>query len=82
MRKKLGGYIISTDHDGRTHEEDTLMCHHCGAHVQIQPGSGKTRGYCRSCDGFICGKRQCVQSCTPMEKWMDEVERHYRRMTS
>ena len=73
------GYIISTDFDGKVHEEDTRQCRHCGQHVQVQPGSGKTRGYCHRCDGFICGKRECVMRCRPLERWIDEVERNYLR---
>ena len=52
--------------------EATAQCVHCHAHFPLRPGSGKTRGFCMNCNGFICGKR-CEQ-CRPFWRWIDEVE--------
>lgn len=57
--------------DGR-HVADTLQCVHCGRHWVPQAGSGKIRGYCRSCDGPVCGP-SCA-ACVPFEQMLERIE--------
>ena len=53
-------------------EADTLQCVHCGCHWQVQPGSGKRRGFCSRCTGPVCGP-QCSE-CVPMERQLEIME--------
>lgn len=50
------GLLISSDKD-RDHVEhaDTVHCVHCGMVWKWQPGSGRMRGFCQQCNGYICG---------------------------
>ena len=66
------GHIFVTDPDGNLVESDTLQCVHCGAHWQVQPGSGKIRGFCSRCNGPICGPK-CLD-CVPREQQLQNIE--------
>jgi len=65
--RKPHGYGVWTSPDARPVEKDTLQCCHCNKHWFVEPGSGKTRGFCINCMGPHCGGPACV-SCTPFEK--------------
>lgn len=73
------GYGVITDPATGQEEVDSLTCGHghCGGRiVWMKPfQSGAAMGaHCKSCDKFIC--LQCVgKSCTPLEKWIEQVER-------
>lgn len=53
-------------------EAATIQCVHCGRHWVPQPGSGRTRGFCMRCNGFICGP-EC-QECIPVEQMLENIE--------
>lgn len=61
-------------------EAATLCCCHCGGHWLPQPGSGKERGWCRNCAGYVCGPG-CVE-CVPVEVMLENIEQgrplHFR----
>lgn len=59
--------------DGRLVAE-TAQCVHCGAHEEIIYGSGKTRGYCPDCKGFVCGLHECMRVCQPFEARLELTE--------
>ena len=40
--------------EGKLFEAHTLSCVHCGGHVVLNPDRTRERGYCRSCDHYIC----------------------------
>jgi hypothetical protein len=40
--------------EGKVAEMHTLSCCHCGSHVMLNPKRTRARGYCRSCDHYIC----------------------------
>ena len=77
-RRPMGATFLS-DPIGSS-EADTLMCQHCGAHWQVQPGSGRKRGWCFNCDGPTCGKQACEETCVPLEAAIEEMERKDRNM--
>lgn len=52
---------------------DTVQCVHCGGHFIMRKGSGTERGWCRNCNGMVCG-RKCAK-CIPFEKKLDMAER-------
>lgn len=56
---------------------DTVQCVHCGGHFVMRKGSGITRGWCRNCNGLVCGP-QCG-ACLPFEQWLDQAEAKGRR---
>ena len=73
------GAIITAEPSGRTIEADTLQCAHCGMHWQVQPGSGKRRGWCTKCNGPLCHEKElCMVMCYPFEKRQDDMEKHGR----
>lgn len=53
----------------------TLQCVHCGGHHLIIPGSGRQRGWCTKCGGFLCGGKKCMAHC---EHFMKAIERQER----
>ncbi len=50
----------------------TFQCVHCGDHHLIVRGSGRIRGWCQRCNGFVCGP-QCA-ACVPFERWLEQME--------
>lgn len=71
--RRASGYVYSTG-DGPDIEGETLQCQHCGSHWVINPGSGRQRGWCLSCDGPTCGKGLCETVCTPVERLLERIE--------
>lgn len=69
---KPSGYAVITESDGSIVEADTLQCVHCGGHWQIQPGSGRIRGFCFKCNGPVCGPK--CKECIPHEQWLENIE--------
>lgn len=71
MTKRLeriaGGIMVDGQQVG-----ETLQCVHCGMHWDRVPGSGRQRGFCLKCNGVLCGKRECLIECKPIEKRLDE----------
>lgn len=51
----------------------TMQCCHCGGHFQAQPGSGKVRGWCMNCSGFVCGPG--CDKCIPTEVLLESIEK-------
>jgi len=64
--KKPSGQFIFSGPNGIT-EQFTLRCVHCGFNWHVEPGSGRTRGWCFSCHGPVCGKEWCMKECVPLE---------------
>lgn len=57
---------------GEVQEGDTLSCVHCQATWVKQRGSGKLRGFCQKCSGFVCGPG-CAE-CVPWERKIENME--------
>lgn len=74
MTSRDDGLIIISDpgSDKPLQEIKMLQCCHCGGHFKSEPGSGKIRGYCTNCNGFVCGPK-CAE-CVPMEKMLEIME--------
>lgn len=51
----------------------TTQCVHCGKHFEMKPGSGKMRGFCMRCNGYICGP-ECAE-CIPQEQMIENIEK-------
>lgn len=75
---KPKGHTSTVYHDGSTAERDTLCCCHCGAHWEVVPGSGRTRGWCMKCMGVTCGREQCERVCCPEPMRVEEPEKAAR----
>lgn len=58
--------------DGRCENGATLSCCHCQSAWIVQKGSGKLRGYCQNCMGFVCGPA-CAE-CIPIERRIENLE--------
>lgn len=68
------GFMVWADRESdKVVMADTFMCCHCGLHEQINPGSGKRRGYCSRCAKFTCG-RKCCDVCIPIEQRLDNMD--------
>lgn len=57
---KPGGYFVTADGEGHKIEGETRQCVHCQYVWEYHPGSGTERGYCLSCNGFLCARAQCI----------------------
>lgn len=67
---RTGGAILR---DGR-YVADTHRCVHCSAHWEWVPGSGTVRGWCPSCQGFLCGNPECMAGCLPLDERLKTME--------
>lgn len=54
---------------------DTRQCMHCGSHHICVKGSGKLRGYCLKCNGWLCGKPSCLKECIHIDKKIEMYEK-------
>lgn len=68
--KKPSGYILL---DGQV-VADTVKCVHCGHHWVPIAGSGIMRGWCRNCNGPLCGSHDCFE-CKDFRQKLDEYEK-------
>ena len=48
--------------EGKKLEAHTLSCRHCGGHVVLNPLRTRERGYCRTCDHYICDACDALRS--------------------
>lgn len=73
--KHESGYACISDpgSDRPLQEVATHQCAHCGGVWHAEPGSGKTRGFCMRCNGFICGPG-CAE-CVPQELLVENIEK-------
>lgn len=72
--RRPGGCMILTDPAmANAVHMDTVQCCHCDAHYAVEPGSGKTRGFCMSCMKPTCGSDACC-NCEPFEKKLQDYE--------
>ena len=58
---------------GWTVISESVQCVHCGAHITIEPGSGRERGFCMNCMGVVCGHQNCWE-CVPEELMLQRME--------
>ncbi len=58
---KPAAWTSTLNDSGQAVEGEQRQCCHCQALWTYQPGSGTTRGYCLSCDGWLCGRPACAQ---------------------
>jgi hypothetical protein len=74
LNKTDHGLITISDPgaDKPLREIKTVQCVHCGGHWIPQPGSGRMRGWCQNCNGFVCGP-QCAE-CVHVEQMLDNIE--------
>lgn len=70
--KTAGTAIWSDRFSDRRVERRTVQCVHCGRHWVPQPGSGRVRGWCQKCHGWVCGPK--CNECVPMEQWLENFE--------
>lgn len=60
--------------DGKVlREGQTLTCAHCGRVWEVQPGSGRPRGWCWKCHAPTCGAPGCT-ICLPRAQQIITVE--------
>ena len=59
-------------------EVPTFSCGHCPRQVVMNPKRRRTRGYCRTCDNYICdrcgGILAVTRICKPYEQVLDELQ--------
>lgn len=73
LSRHQGGELVINDPDmDMTTSLPTKQCVHCGLHWVVQPGSGKTRGFCMNCNGPVCGEK--CQECIPNERQLEARE--------
>ncbi len=74
VRHASGNVEISDPDSPLIQGGETLRCVHCQMHWIVQPGSGKSRGFCFNCNGVTCGKEKCEKFCVPFEKDIEIME--------
>lgn len=57
---------------GELVEGQTLSCCHCQHTWILRKGSGKLRGFCQRCMGYVCGPG-CME-CIPIERRLENLE--------
>lgn len=67
------GYIPSLAGAGGLFEADTKTCAHCNATVILHPLRTRARGYCASCDAYVCDRPGCGLDCRPFQKIIDDI---------
>lgn len=70
--KYNGEITVASVESDASMRSGTVQCVHCGAHWEHKPGSGRTRGWCGRCKGFVCGPR-CAK-CVPEERRLELAE--------
>lgn len=81
---KPSGYFETSDGWGVRVQGETRQCTHCQYIWTYQPGSGKTRGLCLSCNGLVCGRPECAAeqrrltagtpyNCIPFDKQQEMI---------
>lgn len=70
--RKVSGHIEVTGLWGELTTGFTYSCCHCQATWIYQKGSGRLRGWCQRCNGYVCGPT-CVE-CVPIERRLDNIE--------
>lgn len=74
-----GEYQVLDRASGREVEAgQTLLCAHCQAMWEVQPGSGRRRGWCYRCADHLCGRPECLATCAPWERQVESMERRQR----
>lgn len=70
------GVLTSTDKDrDRAVQTDLVRCVHCGYMWQFVPGSGRRRGFCMRCNGFVCGQHYCeAVGCVEWRQQLENME--------
>lgn len=62
------------EHD-RVEVRPLARCCHCGYMWEHKPGSGRLRGFCQNCNGFVCGRPDCVAGgCVPEMQRLENIE--------
>lgn len=77
--RKASGNVFITGWYGEQEEGDTLSCVHCQATWVIKKGSGKMRGFCQRCNGYVCGPG-CLE-CIPWERRVENSEAGRHELT-
>ena len=68
---------------GQVFESAMAVCGHCGADVVLNPNRTRERGWCWSCDKYLCDGCTTLRTvsgvpCKPMAQQLDEI---YTRLT-
>lgn len=70
--RKASGLFQFTGWYGEIQEGETLSCVHCQHTWIVQKGSGKMRGFCQRCMGYVCGP--ACADCIPAERRWENSE--------
>ncbi len=70
--RKSSGVAQSFGVWGELEEGATLSCCHCQHTWILKKGSGKLRGFCQNCLGYVCGPG-CME-CVPVERMIENME--------
>jgi hypothetical protein len=76
-----GGGSIWTQDGVVTRQCETVMCGHCGAHINTHGPDGRKRdisGGCSVCHAFLCEGCTRDPKCAPIEKRIELAERGVR----
>lgn len=74
-RSRCGTLTTTPLDGGPATTQQLLCCVHCGYVWTPTPGSGKKRGWCGNCAGYICGHADCVAAgCVPLEAAIENIE--------
>lgn len=57
---------------GELTEGQTISCVHCQLSWMLVKGSGRVRGFCTNCMGYVCGPA-CME-CIPAERKIENLE--------
>ncbi len=68
------GQLTLLNQDGKViFESFVRQCIHCQYTWTHKPGSGILRGFCKRCNGSLCGRDRCF-TCYHKEKQIEDLE--------
>jgi len=59
---------------GICYESAIITCAHCGGTVILNPDRSRPRGYCQSCDHYVCDLPSCNGDCKPFRKLLEVTQ--------
>lgn len=65
--------VDNTVSGGQRLEYDTLTCAHCNSVVVLNPARTRERGFCFSCNAYVCDDKRCAEGCYSMQRCLDLV---------
>lgn len=78
--RSLEGYLLVDNRlsGGSVFESPTITCKHCQRIVVLNPNRTRSRGYCPSCNGYVCDTCEAIRvqtgDCKSFERLAEKIQ--------